>query len=408
MTLLAITNGRLIDPVTEKIVKGGILIKDRHIIAVGNIDTTKADEIMDAKGHYIAPAIVDIGVFAIDLPAFARGGITRAALMPDQSPPLDEAALVQRAAQAGKPHAWIYPLAAASRGLAGKELAEIGLMKMAGAKAVATGRQWIADSGLMYRLLNYARSLDLTVILHAEDGGLTAGCVATQGEVASHLGLQAAPAIAEAMAVARDLMLAEETGAKIHFSQLTTARSFELIRAAKKRGVKVTCGINPAYFLLSEKQIEGFRTFARLSPPLRSEEDRLASIEAVRDGTIDIFCSAHDPRGPEDKRLPFVDAQPGMAGAETLLATALTMVHQGVIDLARLANLLSGNAVKLLGCAGGRLAEGEEADLIIFDAEKSWKLDSAEMAAKAGNSPFDGETLQGQVLHTIKGGQVLL
>lgn len=402
---IAIVNGRLIeaDGTTRP---GGVLVRDRSIAAIGEIEAAGVDTI-DARGALLAPGIVDLGTFAIDLPAFTAGGITRAALMPDQSPPLDDAALVQRAAAAGKPDVWIHPIAAATRALTGEELAEIGLMKAAGACAVATGRGWIADSGVMLRLLGYAASLDMPVIVHAEDGWLATGAVATSGETATRLGLPSAPAMAEAMAIARDLMLAEETGARIHFHQVTTARGFDLIRAARQRGVRVTCGITPAHLLLSDTAIGQFRTFARLSPPLREERDRLAAIEAVRDGTVDILCSAHDPQGPEAKRLPFVDAEPGMAGAETLLTLSLTLVRDEVIGLPRLFELLSANPARLLGLPGGRLETGAEADLILIDPDAPWRIDADRMAAKAGNTPFDGLPVQGKVLMTIKGGRPL-
>lgn len=404
MNSLAILDGRLVDP-AGGVTEGGVLVRDRHIAALGTFEVPADARTIDARGALIAPGIVDLGGFAIDLPAFTAGGITRAALMPDQSPPLDDSALVQRAAQAGKPDVWIHPIAAATRGLAGTELAEIGLMKAAGACAVATGRRRVADSGVMHRLLGYAAALDLLVIVHAEDEGLTAGAVATEGETATRLGLQAAPAAAEAIAVARDLMLAGETGARLHFHQLTTAASFALVRAAKAQGVKVSCGISPAHLLLSDIAIGPFRTFARLSPPLRDERDRLAAIEAVRDGTIDLFCSAHDPQGPEAKRLPFADAEPGMAGAETLLTLSLTLVRDGVIDLPRLFALLSANPARLLGIPGGGLDIGGEADLILVDPDAPWRIDADRMAAKAGNTPFDGLPVQGKVLATIKGGQ---
>ncbi|AGH47869.1 dihydroorotase [Sphingomonas sp. MM-1] len=402
---IAIVNGRLIeaDGTTRP---GGVLVRDRSIAAIGEIEAAGVETI-DARGALLAPGIVDLGTFAIDLPAFTAGGITRAALMPDQSPPLDDAALVQRAAAAGKPDVWIHPIAAATRALAGEELAEIGLMKAAGACAVATGRGWIADSGVMLRLLGYAASLDMPVIVHAEDGWLATGAVATSGETATRLGLPSAPAMAEAMAIARDLMLAEETGARIHFHQVTTARGFDLIRAARQRGVRVTCGITPAHLLLSDTAIGQFRTFARLSPPLREERDRLAAIEAVRDGTVDILCSAHDPQGPEAKRLPFVDAEPGMAGAETLLTLSLTLVRDEVIGLPRLFELLSANPARLLGLPGGQLETGAEADLILIDPDAPWRIDADRMAAKAGNTPFDGLPVQGKVLMTIKGGRPL-
>lgn len=404
---LAILNARLVDPAIDSVVPGGVLIRDRHIVATGSFDLPSDIETIDAGGAHLAPGIVDLGIFAIDMPAFTAGGITRAVLMPDQSPPLDHAALVQRAAAAGKPDVWIHPLAAATKGLQGTELAEIGLMKAGGACAVATGRHWIADSGVMHRVLSYARSLDLTVIAHAEDGGVTAGAVATEGEYATRMGLPAAPAIAEAMAVARDIMLAEQSGARLHFRQLSTARAFDLVRDAKRRGLPVTCGISPAHLLLSDIAVGGFRTFARLSPPLRAEDDRQAALAALADGTIDLICSSHDPQGAEAKRLPFADAEPGMAGAETLLTLSLALVRDGVITLPRLIALLSTAPAKLLGLPGGTLDVGAEADLLLFDPEMPWRIDSDHMASRAGNTPFDGLPVQGKVLRTIKGGVIV-
>ncbi|WP_157217476.1 dihydroorotase [Flavisphingomonas formosensis] len=406
MNPLAIVNGRLVDP-AGGIDAGGLLIANRQIAAVGAFDIPVDAQTIDARGALIAPGLIDMGIFAIDIPAFVAGGITRAALMPDQSPPLDDSALVQRAAAAGKPNVWIHPIAAATRGLAGAELAEIGLMKAAGACGVATGRGWIADSGVMYRLLSYASALDLLVISNAEDGGLAAGAVMTEGETATRLGLAAAPAIAESMAVARDLALAEETGARLHLRKLSTARSFDLVRAAKRRGVRVTCGTSPAYLFLSDVAVGPFLTFTRLSPPLRSEADRLATIAAVADGTVDVLCSAHDPQGPEAKRLPFADAAPGMAGASTLLTLTLGLVRDGVIDLPRLFALLSANPARLLGLPGGGLAIGGEADVILVDPEAPWKIDADTLPGAAGNTPFDGLPVQGKVLKTIKGGQLL-
>jgi dihydroorotase len=406
MTPLAIVNARVIDPQAGTVSPGGVRIEHRRIEDIGEIATEGA-ELIDAKGALVAPGIVDMGVFAADPAACAAGGITRIALMPDQSPPLDDGALVRHAAAVSKPALWVHPIAAATRGLEGRELAEIGLMRNAGACAVATGRGWIADSGVMHRLLAYAGALDLLVISHAEDDGLTANAVATDSETASRLGLTSAPAVAEAMAVARDIALAEETGAALHFRQLTTARAFDLVRAAKRRGARVTCGITPAHLLLSDTAIGPFRTFARLSPALRDERDRLAAIEAVRDGTIDVVASGHDPRGPEAKRLPFADAAPGMAGAATLLALSLTLVRDGVIGLPRLFDMLSSTPARLLGLPAGGLAAGDEADLVLIDEGAPWKIDADNMAGIAGNTPFDGLPVQGRVLKTIKGGQPL-
>jgi dihydroorotase len=360
---------------------------------------------IDCQGLLLAPGIIDVGVFATDVKAFHFGGITRAALMPDGSRPLDDPGLIERAAKGGKPDLWVHPMAAATKGLAGSELAEIGLMQAAGARAVATGRSRIADSGVMHRVLAYAGALGLTVITHAEDEGLSRGAVATDGEMATRLGLPASPAISEAMAAQRDISLAEATGAPLHIRQVTTAAALDVVRAAKARGVRVTCGITPAHLFLSETAIGAFRTFARLSPPLRSEDDRRACIAAVADGTIDIIASGHDPRGPEEKRLPFADAAPGMAGAETLLALALTLVRDGGVDAARLFALLSANPAKLLGVNAGGLIPGMEADLILIDPDAPWQVDAKKMAAYAGNTPFDGLPVEGKVRAMWKGGQ---
>ncbi|APZ97347.1 dihydroorotase [Sphingopyxis sp. QXT-31] len=395
---LLITNARLLGGDTVS-----LRVEDGRIAALNPPETPGYVETVDAKGQWLAPGIIDLGVFATDKPAFHFGGITRAALMPD-SGPLDGAGLVERAAKGGKPDLWVHPLAAATKGLEGKELAEIGLMKQAGARAVATGRGRIADAGVMRRVLAYAASLGLTVIAHAEDEGLTAGAVATDGEMATRLGLASAPAIAEAMAIARDLMLVEETGAPIHFRQVTTARGLDLIRAAKAKGLPVTCGITPAHLFLSDTAIGDFRTFARLSPPLRSEDDRHACLAAIANGTIDILTSGHDPRGPEDKRLPFAEALPGMAGAETLLAMGLGLVRDGHVTPSRLFDLLAANPAKLLGVAAGRIEPGLEADLILIDEGTPWQVDTKKMAAWAGNTPFDGMPVQGRATMMWKGG----
>lgn len=399
LTPLLIANARLLggDAVS-------LFVAEGRIAALNPSETPDGTEIIDAKGQWLAPGIIDLGVFATDKPAFHFGGIIRAALMPD-SGPLDSAGLVERAAKGGKPDLWVHPVAAATKGLEGKELAEIGLTQQAGARAVATGRARIADAGVMRRVLAYAASLDLTVIAHAEDEGLTAGAVATDGEMATRLGLASAPAIAEAMAIARDIALVEETGAPIHFRQVTTARGFDLVRAAKAKGLPVTCGITPAHLFLSDTAIGDFRTFARLSPPLRSEDDRHASLAAIADGTIDVLSSGHDPRGPEDKRLPFAEALPGMAGAETLLAMGLQLVRDGHIDPARLFDLLAANPAKLIGVNAGRLETGMEADLILIDEGTPWQVDAKKMAAYAGNTPFDGMPMQGRATAVWKGGQ---
>lgn len=402
MRPITVTGGRLVLP--DGVRPGALRIVDGTIAAVGEVAPQDGDETLDAGGALVAPALVDLGVFAIDKPAFHFGGIARAALMPDQAPPLDLPSRVSHLAKSGKPDFWVHPLAAATRGLEGRELAEFALMKEAGARGIATGRRWIADSGVMLRLLQYAAMLDLVVVTHAEDAALVGSAAATAGEIATRLGLPAAPAEAEALAVARDVALAEMSGARLHFRQLTTHAALDIVRAAKARGVAVTAGVTPAHFMLSDLATADFRTFARLSPPLRCESDRRAVIEAIADGTIDVIASGHDPRGPEDKRLPFADAAPGMAGAETLLAMTLTLVRDGVIDVPRAFDLLARAPARLLGVAAGELREGCEGDVAVIDPDKPWVVDRRKMEATAGNTPFDGQPAQGRVLALLKGG----
>lgn len=399
---LTIINGRLVTP--EGLREGAVRLADGLIAALGSVEPYDGDEIVDAKGQLVTPGLVDFGVFKVDKPAFHFGGITRAALMPDQSPPLDLPSRVSYIAKSGKPDFWVHPLAAATRGLEGREIAEIALMREAGARGIATGRQWIADAGVMLRLLQYAAMLDMTVVTHAEEASLVGGAVATAGEIATRRGLPSAPAAAEAIAITRDLALAELAGARLHFRQVTTRSGLELIRQAKAQGLEVTCGVTPAHFMLSDLATVDFRTFARLSPPLRCEDDRLAVREALADGTIDMIASGHDPRGPEDKRLPFADAEPGMAGAETLLAMVLSLVRDEVIDLSRAFELTAGAPARLLRVQAGLLNEGFEADIALIDADRPWVIQSAKMEATAGNTPFDGQPTQGRVSALWKGG----
>src|SRR5688572_13872383 len=266
---ITLTGGKVVT--SAGVAPSAVRCIEGRIEAVGDIPPQDGDEVVDARGLLVAPGLVDFGVFAIDKPAFHFGGITRAALMPDQSPPLDHPARVRFAASSGKPDFWVHPLAAATVGLDGTQLAEIALMRDAGARAVATGRRWIADSGVMHRLLQYAAMLDLVVVTHAEDAGLAGQAAATASETATRPGLPPAPAEAEALAVARDVALAEMTGARLHLRQVTTGAALELVRAAKARGTAVTAGVTPAHFMLSDLALHDFRTFARLSPPLREE-----------------------------------------------------------------------------------------------------------------------------------------
>lgn len=399
---VTILGGRLVLP--GEVREAAIRLVAGRIANIGAFSPESGDMVVEARGKLITPGLVDLGVFAVDKPAFHFGGITRAALMPDQLPPLDLPSRVSHIAKSGKPDFWVHPLAAATRGLEGTQLAEIALMREAGALGVATGRRWIADSGVMLRLLRYAAMLDLPVICHAEDGGLVGDAVATAGEMATRMGLPSAPAEAEALAIARNVALARIAGARVHFRQVTTRAGLDLVRRAKTEGLAVTAGVTPAHIHLSDLAAAGFRSFMRLSPPLRPEAERQAVLEAIADGTIDVIASGHDPRGPEAKRLPFSDAAPGMAGAETLLPLTLALVRDGLIDLPRSFALIAGAPASLLGVQAGALIEGWEADLAIIDPDKPWIVDSSQMEASAGNTPFDGQPVQGRVTALFKGG----
>lgn len=408
MRPLLFRNARLVDPAAGTDTPGDLLVAERRIAGIGHGLAIPADcGIVECGGAVLTPGLIDAGVFRTDIEACVAGGITSLLLMPDQSPVLDDPALIERAERLGKPRLWVYPLAAATRALNGRELAELSLMREAGAVGVATGRQAIADAQVMLRLLRYAAGLGLVVVSHPECPALTLGAVATEGEVATRLGLSAAPAMAEAVQVARDIRLAAEAGAALHFACVTTAESVELVRAAQARGQDVTAATTPEYALLSDLAMMGYRSFARLSPPLRSEDDRRAVRAGLADGTIAILTSRHDPRDQEAKRQPFAEASPGAAGAATLLATGLSLVADGVLSLPALLAALSAAPARRFGIPGGSLALGAPADLLLFHSERGWRIEADALPGRAGNTPFDGLPVSGQVLRLLKGGETL-
>lgn len=402
----------LVDPMAADCPAGGapgdLLVADRAIAAVGvGLAAPDGADVIECGGLVLAPGLIDATIFRTDVAAAVAGGITSALLMPDQSPPLDDPALIERAERLGKPRLWVRPMAAATRGLNGRELAELGLMREAGAVAVATGRAAIADAQVMLRLLRYAAGLNMVVVAHGECPALSHGAVATEGEYATRMGLPTAPACAESVQIARDIRLAQEAGAALHIACVSTAEGVELVRRARADGQNVSAGTAPAYALLSETALAGYRSFARLSPPLRLEADRLAVREGLADGTLSMLVSRHDPRTEEEKRLPFSDAEPGAAGAATLLALGLTLVHDEVLPLARLLQLLSANPARRFGLAGGTLAAGAPADLLLFDPGAPWRIDAGSLPGLSGNTPFDGLPVQGRVKRLMKGGEWL-
>jgi dihydroorotase len=400
MSTLLIRNARIIDPLAQRDEEGDLFVRDGRIAP----PEKSADNIVDADGALLAPALIDSRVFKVDVAACHAGGIAQVCLMPDQNPMLDDPAIIDRARYTGGKTLPVHPFAAATKNLGGAEIAEIGLAKINGAVAVSTGRGAIASTLVMQRLLTYAAGLDMTVISHAEDMALTQGACATESETATRLGLPAAPAYAEVLAVERDIRLAEAVGAKLHFPQVTTAEALDVIRAAKKRGVIVTCGVTPAHFLLNDISIGAWKTYARLSPPLREEKDRQAVIAALHDGTIDVISSGHDPRTAEDKRVPYAHAAPGMAAAEVLLSLSASLVHNGTLGWLDLFDKVSTAPARIFGISGGSLSDNAPAHLVLLHPDKPWKIAAEDMRGRARNTPFDGHPVEGKVMATFVNG----
>jgi dihydroorotase len=343
--------------------------------------------------------------------AAAAGGITTLCALPDTDPAIDDPALVSFLIRRGEATGCvgILPYAAATAGCAGKELSEYGLLKEAGAVAFTDGRRAVGNARTMRLALSYARAFGSFVIQHPEDPALAANGAATEGERATRMGLPGIPAAAEAMMVERDIALARLTGGHVHFAHVSTAAALDRIRAAKAeglpRGFTVTCDTAPPYFDLNETAIGEYRTYAKLSPPLRREEDRLAVVAALADGTVDAIASDHQPRDADDKRLPFAQAEPGGAGLATLLGVTLAQVHGGALTLLQAIELLSSRPARLLGIEAGTLGKGAPADLVLFHPERGWRVEAGKLPGKAQNTPFDGRALEGKVLGTWKAGR---
>jgi dihydroorotase len=411
-------NARLLDPESGLDAPGTLLVEDGRIAALNPASPPEDAERIDCEGACLCPGLVDMRVglrepgeehkesLATLAACAAAGGITTLAALPDTDPPLDEPALVEFVARhAGSLGLTVIPYGAATKGCAGKELAELGLLREAGAAAFTDGRRAIAEARTMRLALSYAATFGAFIIQHPEEPSLAAGGAVTEGFQATLLGLPGIPAAAEAIMVARDIRLAALTGGHVHFAHVSTAEALDLIRAAKAKGVRVTCDTAPPYFDLNETAIGEWRTYARLSPPLRPEADRLAVLAALADGTIDAIASDHQPQDTDAKRLPFAQAEPGGVGLETLLAVTLNAVHAGHLPLLGALALLTHRPAALLGVAAGRLAPGAPADLCLFDLDRAWQIRADDLAGNSRNTPFDGRPVQGKVLGTWKAGR---
>jgi dihydroorotase len=415
-------NARLIDPASDREERGGVLVRDGVIQAVGPQVTEAADaRVIDCSGQVLAPGLIDMRAF-IGEPggpyretlksageAAAAGGVTTVVSMPDTSPVLDDPAvidfIVRRARDTSIVN--ICPAAALTKGLEGQEMAEIGRLKEAGAIAFTDGARSVTNAQVMRRALTYARDFDALIIHHVEDPDLVGQGVMNEGELASRLGLPGIPREAETVMLERDIRLVRLTGGRYHAAMISCADSAEIVRGAKEKGLPVTCGVSINHLALNENDIGDYRTFLKLSPPLRHEDDRQAMIEALADGTIDVIVSDHNPQDVENKRLPFAEAADGAVGLETLLSAALRLVHSGRISLPKLLRAMSTKPAEILGLPGGRLAVGAPADLIVFDPDAPYVLDKRQLKSLSKNSPFDEARLEGQVSITMVAGRIV-
>lgn len=420
MTDLLFRGARIVDPGSGRDEVADLLVRNGLIEAIGEGLSAPDATHIDASGHVLAPGLIDMRVFACEpggeyketlataSQSAAAGGIATIIVMPDTDPVIDEPSLVdyieRRARDTASVH--IHPMGALTKGLQGEAMSEMALLSEAGAVAFTQGRDAISDAEVMRRILEYASGLGALVVHHCEDKSLSRLGVMNEGELSSRLGLTGIPAEAELVMVERDLALAELTGGRLHIAQVSSAKSLEAIKRAKDRGVDVTCAVSAHHLALNEHDIATYRTFFKTSPPLRSEEDRSALVEALASGVIDVVVSNHDPQGPEDKRLPFAEAAYGCIGLETLLPVLLQLVHNGDLDLARALEAVTWQPAKLLGLKGGRLEPGAPADLTLIDLESPWVFDAARVKSKSQNSAFDEKRFQGRALMTVVSGKI--
>ncbi|WP_428395934.1 dihydroorotase [Lichenicoccus sp.] len=420
--MLLFDHVRLVDPASGLDRPGRLLVEGGRIADLDLPSDAAAPDgatVIDGGGAVLCPGLVDMRAsvgepgheyretVASAAEAAVSGGVTTIAVLPNTTPAIDDPALVRLLRARGEETAMVtvLPYGAVTQGCLGETLAELGLLREAGAVAFTDGARAIADTRLMRLALSYARGFNALVMQHPEDPSLAAGGAATEGELATRLGLPGIPAAAEEILVARDLILARLTGGALHFGHVSTAAALELIRQAKQDGLAVTCDTAPPYFDLNETAIGDFRSFAKLSPPLRPESDRLAVVAALADGTIDAIASDHMPRDADDKRLPFAQAASGGVGLATLLAVTLAQVHGGSLSLCAALDLLTARPARILGVEAGRLARGAPADLCLFDPERAWQVQAGRLAGRAQNTPFDGRALEGRVIATFKAGR---
>ncbi len=423
---VAYVNARLLDPASGLDAPGGVLTIGEEIADFGAdlFNRTAPPEgarLIDCRGACVAPGLVDMRVhlrepgaehkenIATASAAAAAGGVTSMVCLPNTDPPIDDAAVLEFVARRARDIKLvkIFAYAAVTRGLAGKELTEMGLLASCGALAFTDGRRAVADALVMRRALSYARTFGLLIVQHPEEPRLAEDGAMNEGEIATRLGLPGIPVEAEVMMVERDIRLVELTGGRYHAAHLSTAEAIEAVRQAKARHLDVTCDTAPHYFSLNELAVGDYRTFAKTSPPLRGEMDRQAVVEGLRDGTIDAIASDHAPQDQDSKRLPFEQAAFGAIGLETLLPLSLGLHHGAQVPLLDVLACLTCKPADRLGLQAGRLVKNGAADLVLFDPDKPWRIDADLMRSKSKNTPFDGRPVQGKVLRTVVDGRTV-
>jgi dihydroorotase len=422
---ILLANARIADPSRDLDIVGDLLIADGVIReakkGIGAAGVPEGTDVIDCRGKLVAPGLIDMRAFigepgagyretfASASQAAAAGGVTTIICQPDTSPAIDDPATVdfvlRRARDTAVVH--VHPMAAITKGLEGLEMTEIGLLKAAGAVAFTDGEKSVTNAQVMRRVLTYARDFDALIVHHTEDPHLVGDGVMNEGEFAARLGLLGIPCAAETVMLERDTRLVALTGGRYHAASVTCAESLAVLRRAKDDGLKVTASASINHLTLNENDIGPYRTFLKVSPPLRAERDRKALVEALRSGLVDVVMSDHNPQDVETKRLPFAEAAPGAIGLETMLIAGLRLVHNDELDLLTLLRAMSTRPAELLGLPGGSLKSGASADVIVVDIDVPWIVDPDELKSKSKNTPFDEARMLGRVVRTIVAGRTI-
>ena len=422
---ILLANARIVDPARDLDFPGDLLMADGVIReakkGIGAAGVPEGTEVIDCRGKLVAPGLVDMRAFigepgaasreslATASHAAAAGGVTTIICQPATSPVIDDPATVdfvlRRARDTAIVH--VHPMAALTKGLEGREMTEIGLLKAAGAVAFTDGEKSVTNAQVMRRALTYAGDFDALIVHYTEDPDLVGDGVMNEGEYAARLGLLGIPKAAETILLERDIRLVGLTGGRYHAASVTCAESLDVLRRAKDAGLRVTASASINHMTLNENDIGPYRTFLKVAPPLRAEDDRKLLVEAVASGLVEVVMSDHNPQDVETKRLPFAEATPGAIGLETMLTAGLRLVHSGEIDLKALLRAMSTRPAELLGLPGGSLRSGAPADVIVVDIDFPWVLDPAELKSKCKNTPFDEARLTGRVMRTIVAGRTV-